>query len=202
MDTHFEEQPRRTFQFSKYVLAADSILPSFRSQKLPGKWCTIDELVERFPDRVVRQDVGPAKQLPKYVYAYTGTDPTYMAGVMPETTLPADFLLRIKQGRSFGRHCVIYGPDSTGLAEFDCAKSTLSILRNVLPGSRLNPRYWKHVIQSMVHEKRLPAVRYWRGRVAALNAPSSHNYFHWIAEILPRLITLQKSGITPRLVPS
>lgn len=197
MVAHSKIQPQRTFRWGKYVLAMDSILPSLRTEKLPGHWCTIAELVARFPTQVVQQYVGSAHQLPEYRYYYSGIDEAYYGGFLPATTIPADYLLRIEGGRSFGRHCVIFGPEATGLTEFAYEKTTLSILQDVLPGGRLNPRYWKHALQSMLHQRRLTAVRRWPGTVAALNAPSSHNYFHWMAEILPRLVTLQKSGLTP-----
>ena len=40
----------------------------------------------------------------------------------------------------------------------------------------------------------MPAVSRCSGRVAVLNCAGSHNYFHWIAEVLPRLWTLLQSG--------
>jgi hypothetical protein len=196
MEEHGELRHPRTFRIGKYVLATDSLLPSVRFTKLPGTWCTVPELVDRFPEQVIQQVVGHDRQVPEFRYHYSGNDPRY-DGVLPATTVPADFLLHIKQGRAFGRDCVIYGPDGTGLREFDYQQRTLSALQQELPGGRLNPRYWKHTLQTMRRTKGLPAVRYWPGKVAALNAPSSYNYYHWMLEILPRLITLQKCGIAP-----
>jgi capsular polysaccharide biosynthesis protein len=196
MEEHGELRHPPTFRIGKYVLAVDSLLPSVRFTKLPGTWCTAAELVDRFPEQVIQQVVGHDRQLPEFQYHYSGNDLRY-DGVLPATTVPADFLLRIKQGRTFGRDCVIYGPDGTGLREFDYQQRTLSALQVELPGSKLNPRYWKHTLQAMRRTKRLPAVRYWPGKVAALNGPSSYNYYHWMLEILPRLITLQNSGIVP-----
>ncbi|MDA1054151.1 MAG: glycosyltransferase family 61 protein [Planctomycetota bacterium] len=196
MERHAEVQHPQTFRTGKYVLAIETLLPTFRSTKLPGTWCTVPELVDRFPEQVIQQVVGRDGQLPEFRYHYSGKDPRYN-GAMPEATVPADFLLRIKRGRAFGRDCVIYGPDGTGLQEFDYQQRTLTALQQELPGGRFNPRYWKHTLRTKRLTKRLPAVRYWPGKVAALNAPSSHNYYHWMLEVLPRLHTLQKCGIVP-----
>lgn len=197
MTRHIEVPSQRTFRAGKYVFGVETLFPTFRQTALPGAFCTIPELLERFPRQVVRQGLGLAKQVPDYQYHYSGSDERYAGGLMPATTIPADSLLQIKNGRAYGRDCVIYGPDGTGLQEFDYVGKRLTTLRENIIGGRMNPRHWKHALLSQWNKNRLPAMQKLPGKVVALNAPSSQNYFHWMVEILPRLRTLQKSGVVP-----
>jgi hypothetical protein len=190
-------ESQRTLRIGKYVLALDGLVTTLRPEKLPGTWCSIPELLDRFPGEAAHQSVGHARGYPAFDFHYSGSDSRYDGGQMPATIIPADSVLRINEGRAYGRHCAIYAPDGTGLMEFDYQQRSLKTFREVLPAGRLNPRYWLHALSRSWQNTRLPAARYWPGKVAALNAPSSHNYFHWMLEILPRVVTLQKAGIVP-----
>lgn len=192
-----EFRPQRTFRYKKYIVAYDSLLPSLRGSPGAKEWLTMAEAAVRFPDRVRLETVRRGRNLPAYQLAYTGEDTWYGNGLMPAQTLPDDQLLRIKNGRVFSRDGVIYGPEQTAIREFDYEGTTLNILRGELSGGRWNPRYWKHALRRMWRGQRLPPVRRVPGTLAAVNGDGSHNYCHFMIEILPRLLTLQNSGVKP-----
>ena len=59
---------------------------------------------------------------------------------------------------------------------------------------KLNPRFWKRVAMNSLRKQFVPRLSQCSGRVAVLNCDGSHNYFHWVAEVLPRLWTLLQRG--------
>jgi hypothetical protein len=48
-----------------------------------------------------------------------------------------------------------------------------------------------------MHKLSLPPVKYVAGRLAVISSVMPYNYYHWMVDILPRLRTLQSSGLVP-----
>jgi len=198
MESATQFSPQRTFHIGKYVLAYDILLQGLRGCRAPTQWLTIPELLARYPESATLQTVAPARVLPEFKYTYHGSEALYQCGVMPEQHLPPTHVLTIPHGRTFGRFGVVHVPAADcSLAEYDEGTVSLAILRNDLPGGRLNPRYWKHAAKWHWQRRMLPQAMTCPGKVAVLNCSSSHNFFHWLIEILPRLWTLQQSGAQP-----
>ena len=109
--------------------------------------------------------------------------------------MPLTTVLVIPRGRVVGRTGTIHVPAADAcLKEFESPQRNTAGFRQHLPFGRLNPRFWKHAALSVCRERFVPAVRRCPGRVAVLNAAGSHNFFHWMTEVLPRLQTLLSSG--------
>ena len=189
-------QSERHISVGKYVLSRDSLSRTIQFSRAPKEFFSSAEAAECFPDLVSVEQVGGIEKLPEYRYHYSGSDPVY-SGCLPPLDLPADSLLRVKRGRAFGRECAIQAPGRIGILEFDHQSRHLSRLRSAIIGGILSPRYWKHRLNAFRHRYVWSNVQKCSGVVAALNAPSSHNYFHWMIEILPRVRTLQASGAVP-----
>jgi hypothetical protein len=186
--------PKKLYHVSKYVFTKDLLLPRLRGCKGPKEYRTAVEMLEQYPDQMSQQVVGHAEIMPEFNYNFLGSDPFY-TGNMSETVTPAEYLLTIKEGRSYGRHCAIIGPDNIALSEFNYEARNLNDLQRSLSGGKLRPRYWKHRLKHAEFHGRLPRPERCPGRVVALNSGYSHNYYHWMIEILPRLVTLQATGI-------
>lgn len=48
-----------------------------------------------------------------------------------------------------------------------------------------------------MHRVRLPAIQHIAGRVAVVSSVMPENYYHWMVDMLPRLRTLEDSGLAP-----
>jgi len=115
---------------------------------------------------------------------------------LPAQTFPPAFVARLRDGMSFGRQCCAIGPSGKAVREtgffLDGEVQTAKI-----PVSPLRLRYWRKRWESDVTSRLwLPPKQRIEGHVAVLNARYSHNYFHWLLEILPRLVPMRRAGLT------
>ncbi len=61
---------------------------------------------------------------------------------------------------------------------------------------RYGLRHWRYRLQvDLTSRRTLPPPQRLAGSAATLNLRCSHNYFHWLTEILPRLATLRRAGV-------
>ena len=79
--------------------------------------------------------------------------------------------------------------------------STAKYWLPALPISRLRLQYWRKRWEGDVTSRPwLPRKQRIDGRVAVLNTRFSHNFYHWMIDILPRLMPLRRIGIEARLL--
>ena len=114
---------------------------------------------------------------------------------LPKREIPSTSVLVVPSGRVVGR----YGDVDVPMQDVRIRHSKSSLqeaawFARTIRFGKLNPRFWKRVALNSLHKRFVPAVSRCSGRVAVLNCAGSHNYFHWIAEVLPRLWTLLQSG--------
>ncbi|MGD9633023.1 MAG: DUF563 domain-containing protein [Pirellulales bacterium] len=114
---------------------------------------------------------------------------------LPSKSFPGATVTRITGGQVFGRQCSVIGPSRNAIREtgfyLDGAVQTAKV-----PVSPWKLRYWRKRWTSDVTARWwMPPEQRISGRVAVLNARYSHNYFHWLIEILPRLVPLQRAQI-------
>ena len=168
--------------------------PSWRRTRSPRQQVSAAQLAAEHPEQVTLETFGSAELLPEYRYTCT------QASIETEKTLPVEhcpaaFVARIRDGQSFGRHCCAIGPAGKAVRE------TGFNLDGHVPNqgasmSSLRPRYWRRRLEGDVTFRPwLPPKQRIEGRVAVLNTRTSHNYFHWLIDILPRLMPLEKLGL-------
>lgn len=189
---------QRTFRVGKYVFADDTLLAVSRPQRGPSRLLTVAELLAEFPTAARAVTAEAATRLPEFHYETwtdTGSTSGWHRQTLPGRELAATAVLVIPRGRVVGRTGTVHVPSVDAcLREFESPPRDTDGFRRHLPCGRLNPRFWKHAALNLWRERLVPRVWPCPGRVAVLNASGSHNFFHWTAEVLPRLWTLQRSG--------
>lgn len=189
---------QRTFRYGKYVLAADTLSALCRPGRSPSQLLGVVELLSRFPGAIRAVPVDEAAWLPEFHYdtwSATSTTAHPTVATLPTRHLPSTSVFVIPCGRVVGRIGTIHVPVADAcLQEFESPPRNTAGFRQHLPLGRLNPRFWKHAALTLWRERLLPTLHRCPGRVAVLNAPGSHNFYHWTTEVLPRLWTLLRSG--------
>jgi hypothetical protein len=187
--------PQRTVRWGKYILADDTLRAMCRSQRGPARLLSVGELRAQFPTAARAVVVDDAISLPESHFDAWSTARGWYRLALPARQLPPTSVLVIPRGRVVGRTGTIHVPAADAcLQEFESPPRDTKGFRRHLPFGRLNPRFWKHAALALGRERFVPVVRRCPGRVAVLNASGSHNFFHWMTEVLPRLQTLLKSG--------
>lgn len=195
-DMHEPFIPDQTVRLGKYVLPRD-VRAAMRHGCHPPRWrLSVNDVLSTHTDTIRRIAVSSARQLPAGRFEYHGTDPRYHDGHLPAVAIPPTFVVEIARGRVVGRTGTVHAPAADAcLVEFEWPTDDLTWLRHHLPGGILHPRYWKQSLLRAIRRRALPAPRPCPGRVAVLNGAAPHNFFHWMTEILPRLLTLRRAGI-------
>lgn len=101
-----------------------------------------------------------------------------------------DFVLEIAGGWCHGRRCEWIGIDDRALAEFQAGTGELAPQK--VPSGWLSPRHYRRMLTT---PNRLPKPVHIAGDVVVLNTSGSHNYFHWLCEVLPRLQLARQAGV-------
>lgn len=104
--------------------------------------------------------------------------------IFPKTTeKKEDFILNIPDGK-------IWGNDGVVLTHDNCLIKELMIFSEKTEGSlSKHPLFNKSVISKISNKT------YHNENVAVLSARWSNCYYHWVLEVLPKLLLLEKSGI-------
>ena len=188
------DQPR-TIRFGKYIFADNAIDSLVRSQLAPTEVLTVSEFRHQYPEssRLV-QVQGPLRVDPFFFDSWAAEDERLAVSHLPEREIPETFVLVVPSGRVLGRRGDVDVPmknvrlrSSKNLSQdADCFARSIQF-------GKLNPRFWKRVALNLWHKQFVPRLSHCSGRVAVLNCEGSHNYFHWVAEVLPRLWTLLQS---------
>lgn len=186
---------RQTFRFGKYVLADDTLLSLGRPQQRPTRLLSTAELLAQFPIAARMVAIDEATSLPEFLHDAWSATGGWRRQAIPARQLPPTSVLVIPRGRVVGRSGTVHVPVADAcLREFESPPRDTDGFRQQLTCGRLHPRFWKHAALNFWRQRFVPSLRQCPGRVAVLNATGSHNFFHWTAEVLPRLWTLLRSG--------
>jgi hypothetical protein len=187
--------PSRWFRHSKYLVPLNGGRWLGWPEWAPRQSACLADLAAERPDRIELQTVGAAEWLPEY--SYNGYEQGQICRrVLPAVRQEAAFVASLRNGRSFGRHCCVMSSEVAVQETAFCVPGVER--RHSERLSYLSPRYWRKRWEGDVTSRVwLPPKERIRGSVAVLNTQHSHNFYHWLCDILPRLSPLQKSGAAP-----
>lgn len=186
--------PRHWLHVGKYLLPLGVKNSTLRRTKSPREQVRVAQLATDHTDELSLHTLGKAERLPEFAYASYSSGKREIQVLPPELQPPA-FVAQLENGLSFGRHCCVVGPAGKAMRE-----TGFNLEGNVLnqrkPISRLRLKYWRRRWEGDVTSRPwLPPKHRIDGRVAVLNTRTSHNYFHWLIDILPRLMPLRQFGV-------
>lgn len=187
--------PRTWFHLGKYLIPVGLDSRGLNRVKPPRFQVPVARIAAEHSEQVSLQTLGRADVLREQSYE------CYQSGKRQSYRLPTKFVspafvAQIKNGMSFGRHCCVIGPAGKAIRE-----TGFHLDGTVIAGESrvhaLRPQYWRKRWEGDVTSRPwLPAKQHVSGRVAVVNKRFSHNYYHWLTEVLPRLATLHRAGIT------
>ena len=187
--------PRSWLRVGKYLLPVGMKSPGWRPTAAPREQVPIAQLAIEHPESVSYQTVGEAETVGEFAFACLA-EGQHEVRSLPAQAFPPAYVARLRDGMSFGRQCCAITAQGKAVREtgfyLDGEVQTAKI-----PVSRFSLRYWRKRWGSDVTSRPwLPPKQRIEGQVAVLNARYSHNYFHWLIEILPRAASLRRAGIT------
>jgi len=186
--------PRTWLHVGKYLLPVGMTSSGWRRTKSPREQVSVVKLAAEYPESVLLHTPGTSEALPELQFE------CYAAGqrevrALPPLFVPPGYVAELHQGMSFGRSCCVIGPGGEAVRETGFSLDG-QVLISKQPLSRLRPRYWRKRWEGDVTSRPwLPPKQRIDGRVAVLNARCSHNFFHWLIDILPRLTPLRRAGL-------
>ncbi len=188
------QAPKKWLRVSKYLVPVGIKSSGWRRTKPPHEQVSVAQLATDHPESLLLHTQGKAELLPEYEYE------CYTSGEQAQHRLPAQFaapayVAQLHNGLSFGRHCCVIGPAGKAVRE-----TGFNLDSEPFPGNKwLRPyrlRYWRYRWEGDVTSHPwMPLKQRIDGSVAVLNMRWSHNFYHWLVEILPRLATLRRAGL-------
>ena len=188
------EQPK-TIRIGKYIFADDVVSSLVRSQRAPARTLNRSEFCDQCTGNFRLVQVNDPVCVESFCFDSWTEKSQFSISELPKREIPSTSVLVVLSGRVVGR----YGDVDVPMQDVRIRQSKSSLqeaawFARTIRFGKLNPRFWKRVALNSLHKRFVPAVSRCSGRVAVLNCAGSHNYFHWIAEVLPRLWTLLQSG--------
>jgi capsular polysaccharide biosynthesis protein len=187
--------PQHLLQVGKYLLPVGTNSQWLGRTKPPREQVAVAQLAADHPESVSLYTLGKAEVLSEFAYN------CYSDGECESHKLPAKFVApayvaELQNGMSYGRHCCVIGPAGKAIREtgfhLDGKVKAGNVRVNLL---RL--QYWRKRWEGDVTAHPwLPPKQRIDGRVAVLNKQFSHNFYHWLTEVLPRLATLRRAGVS------
>ncbi|MBN1852741.1 MAG: glycosyltransferase family 61 protein [Pirellulales bacterium] len=185
-------EPRHWISVSKYLVPIGMQSSGGWPVRPPKHQAHIAQLAADYPREISLQIVDQTRVIPEFNYL------VYSSGQCEVRTLPSEFVAppfvaSIKNGLSFGRHCCVIGPAGNAVRETGFNLDGMVDSEGV-PIRSFRPRYWRKRLEGdLTMRPWLPSKRRIEGCVAVLNTRSSHNFYHWLIKILPRLATLRRA---------
>jgi capsular polysaccharide biosynthesis protein len=188
--------PSRWFNVGKYLLPLGMNYPTWRRTRAPSEQVSVSRLATDYSNLVMLKTFGNAEVLTDYDFeCFDHGRRSYC--VLPTTFIPPAFVAQIRNGISYGRHCCVIGPEGKAVRETGYHLDG-SVVEDGGSVSRLRARYWRKRWEGDVTSRFwLPPKQHVTGSVAVLNTRHSHNYYHWLCDILPRLVPLRWAGVRP-----
>jgi hypothetical protein len=186
--------PSSWLHIGKYLLPVGLTTSGWKPTLAPREHTPIAQLAVDHPESVTCESVGDEEAVPSSSFTCHSAGKREVR-TLPVQIFPEGWVARLRGGMSYGRHCCVIGTARKAVRETgyyldgDVQTSKQQI-------SRWRPRYWrKRWGDDVTARWWLPPKQRIEGRVATLNARYCHNYFHWLVEIAPRLMTMRLAGL-------
>lgn len=195
MNTPALRTPRHWFRVSKYLLPIGLNYHGLPREQPPQEQVPVAQLAAEHPESVSLFTLGNAELLSEFAYD------CYSSGnckphILQTKLLQPAYVAELQDGISFGRHCCVIGPAGKAIRETGFNLDGM-VVADKVPVSLLRLRYWRKRWEGDVTSRPwLPPKQRIEGRVAVVNKQFSHNFYHWLIEVLPRLATLRRAGLT------
>jgi hypothetical protein len=178
---------------SKYYLPLGLEHYVRRGPPAPQGACRVRDLPRELPAEVDLRRIGEPRPIA------AGICPVFFRGRRSELALSGvpsegEYVARIHEGLVVGRHCAAVDPRGRMICESGFFASPEDLFAPDWPSGSSWRRRRRRREMSLLARRRLPPVRRIDGSAVALNMRCSHNFFHWMIEILPRLTLLRRSG--------
>ena len=186
--------PRRWLRLGNYLLPSGINTAGLRRAHPPRQQVPVAQLAADHPESVVLHVAGKAEALGEFEFE------CHASGRRERRKLPASlvapaYVAEIRDGMSYGRHCCAIGPEGKAVRETGFHLDG-NVQAAKVPINPLGLRYWRRRWEGDVTSRLwLPPLQRIDGSVALLNARLSHNYYHWLIDILPRLMALRYAGV-------
>lgn len=185
----------RLFSFQKYLFPLDVRIAPIGAPRAPKQWVKLGQLIEEGAKTVSVTRAARATALPPFDYQQVEGGEVFEQS-LPGAISPASYVATLYDGVCYGRSCTAITADNLAVRESgsfyegSCELSANVNYRRSLSGLR---RRWT---DDVTFRRRLPRRRVLRGRIAILNMRCSHNYYHWLLEVMGRIGTLRQLGIS------
>jgi hypothetical protein len=186
--------PQSWLRVNKYLFPIGTKLPLGSWHKSPSDQVRAAQLADDYPDSASMHIAGEAEVLPEFEFTCHARGGRELRMLPTRFVAPA-FVVQLRNGLSFGRHCCVITAEGKAVREtgFNLDGEVLSERK---PVGRWRPHYWRKRWEGDVTSRPwLPAKQRIAGRVAVLNTRFSHNFYHWLIDILPRLAPLRNFGM-------
>jgi hypothetical protein len=188
--------PSRWFAVGKYLLPLGVESPTWRRTQSPREQVSVSRLATDYSNLVSLETFGSAEVLADYEFECYDHGKR-VSCILPSTFVPPAFVAQIRNGISYGRHCCVIGPEGKAVRETGYHLDG-NVVEDGVSVSRMRARYWRKRWEGDVTSRLwLPPKQHVSGSVAVLNTRHSHNYYHWLCDILPRLVPLRWAGVRP-----
>lgn len=186
---------KKFFKRSKYIFPLDRSAFRLSGWPAPTELATFAELAEKYPKLVQVQDLGCETDwgaIP-FTTIHNGQTQTQLAIAEPPVELQ---VATLAGAHSVGRHSCLLGPDNTLVADRGYHLPAADVKRNIFLGT-INPKYWRYRwLGDLRNRRQLPTACKLEGTAAVLNNPWCHNYYHWLLEVVPRIMMMRSAGLT------
>jgi capsular polysaccharide biosynthesis protein len=90
----------------------------------------------------------------------------------------------------------LLGPDNKLVADRGYHLPPEDVKKNIFLGT-INPKYWRYRwLGDLRNRRQVPKLCKLNGTAAVLNNPWCHNYYHWLLEVVPRVMVMRSAGLT------
>ncbi len=190
-------QPSRAlYRVGKYLLPQESLYWQTYGYPAPQQVASLPELQQRFPECVTVRcgQMEPTLEPSTFDIVSAGAVTT---GQLPELAGQQNRVHVIQGGASVGRNCCLLGPEDTIVSETGFYLDSAVLARSLTLG-RLHPHFWRYRWQGDLRSRwTLPKRQYIEGAIAPINNRCSHNFFHWLTEVAPRITAIEMVGLRP-----
>lgn len=137
------------------------------------------------------RQLAPSTIAMRYEYAVFEGGERRRAELAPRV-YPPEYVARLQEGLFYGRHCTAIAPSGKVICESGFFCDPREVNAKSWFGRR-GFRYHRYRRETdLTSRRRLPLRQRVAGTIAGVNLRCSHNYFHWLIDVLPRLLLARR----------